>query len=77
MSFTKQLEDKQDSSLQEQINAQSWLGRCYLEQAMKAEGESAVKLFDQAVKHYQQQLSLAKQLGGKTVFRNRSMPDLG
>lgn len=46
--LAEQMEDKQ-KSLQEQIYAQSLLGRCYLEQAMKAEGKSAVKLFDQVL----------------------------
>ena len=64
LEFAKQLEDKQDS-LQEQINAQSWLGRCYFEQAMKAKGKESEQLFGRAVKHHQQQLSLAAQLEDK------------
>ena len=55
------IEDK-NSQIQEQNNAQFWLGRCYLEQAKQAEGQEAAKLFEQAVKHHQQQLRLAKQL---------------
>ena len=62
--LAKQLEDKQNS-LQEQTNAQFWLGRCYLEQAMKAEGKEAAKLFEQAVEHQQRRLELAKQLTNK------------
>ena len=50
LEFAKQLEDKQDS-LQEQINAQSWLGGCYLEQTMKAKGKESEQLFGQAVDH--------------------------
>ncbi len=58
--LAKQLED--ENGIQEQINAQHWLGRCYLEQAMRAEGEASKKLFEQAIEHHQQQLRLAKQL---------------
>ena len=61
LSLAKQLADKQNS-LQEQINAQHLLGRCYLEQAMKAQGKESEQLFEQAVKHRQQQLRLAEQL---------------
>ena len=62
--LAEQLEDKQNS-LQEQINAQYWLGRCHLEQAMKAQGKESEQLFEQAVKHHQQQLRLAEQLEDK------------
>ena len=58
------IEDK-NSQILEQINAQFWLGRCYLEQAMKAEGKEAAKLFEQAVEHQQRRLELAKQLTNK------------
>ena len=61
LKLAKQLTNKQNS-LQEQNNAQSWLGRCYLEQAMKAKGKESEQLFEQALKHYQQRLSLAEQL---------------
>ena len=64
LSLAEQLEDKQNS-LQEQIDAQSWLGRCYFEQALKAKGKEAEQLFGQAVEHYQQQLNLAEQLEDK------------
>ena len=64
LSLAEQLEDKQNS-LQEQIDAQSWLGRCYFEQALKAKGKEAEQLFGQAVEHYQQQLNLAEQLADK------------
>ena len=64
LSLAEQLADKQNS-LQEQSNAQSWLGRCYLEQAMKAKGKESEQLFGRAVEHYQQQLSLAEQLADK------------
>ncbi|KIC07067.1 hypothetical protein MCC93_16040 [Morococcus cerebrosus] len=64
LSLAEQLADKQNS-LQQQINAQSWLGRCSFEQAMKAKGKESEQLFGQAVEHFQQQLSLAEQLADK------------
>ena len=64
LSLAEQLEDKQNS-LQEQIDAQSWLGRCYFEQAKKVKGKESEQLFEQAVEHHQQQLSLAEQLEDK------------
>ena len=64
LSLAAQLADKQNS-LQQQTNAQSWLGRCYLEQAMKAKGKESEQLFEQTVKHRQQQLRLAEQLEDK------------
>ena len=62
--LAEQLEDKQNS-LQEQIYAQSWLGRCYLDQAKKAKGKESEQLFGNAVEHHQQQLRLAEQLEDK------------
>ena len=59
--LTRQLSNEQNS-LQRQINAQAWLGRCYLEQAIKAQGKNSEQLFGWAVKYRQQQLRLAKQL---------------
>ena len=64
LEFAEQLEDKQNS-LQQQIYAQSWLGRCYFEQAMKAKGKESEQLFGRAVEHHQQQLRLAEQLEDK------------
>ena len=64
LEFAKQLADKQNS-LQEQNNAQFWLGSCYLEQAKKAKGKESEHLFGRAVEHHQQQLSLAEQLANK------------
>ena len=61
--LAKQLED--ENGIQKQIYAQSWLGRCYFEQAMKAKGEASKRLFEQAIEHHQQQLRLAKQLEDK------------
>ena len=59
--LTEQLTDEQNR-LQQQIYVQLGLGRCYFEQAMKAEGKEAAKLFEQAVEHFERQLALAKQL---------------
>ena len=64
MSLAAQLADKQNS-LQQQIYVQSWLGKCYLEQAKKAKGKESEQLFGNAVEHYQQQLRLAEQLEDK------------
>ena len=64
LSLAEQLEDKQNS-LQEQIDAQSWLGCCYFEQALKAKGKEAEQLFGRAVEHFQQSLEFAKQLADK------------
>ena len=57
-----EIEDK-NSQLEEQNNIQSWLGRCYLEQARKVRDITEAKgLFAQAIEHHQEQLKLAKQL---------------
>ena len=55
------IEDK-NNQIQEQNDIQFWLGCCYLEQAIKAKGEAADKLFRQTVEHLQQQLKFTKQL---------------
>ena len=60
--LAEQLEDKQNN-LQEQINAQVGLGLCYFEQAKKAQGKESDQLFEQAVKHHQQQLRLVESAG--------------
>ena len=70
LEFAKQLADKQNS-LQRQINAQSWLGRCYFEQAMQAEEGDSEQLFGQAVKHHRQQLRLAKKLAGENGIQQQ------
>ena len=60
--LAEQLTDEQ-TRIQEQINAQSWLGGCYLEQAMKVKDIAEAKdLFAQAVEHNQERLKLAEQL---------------
>ena len=62
LKLAKQLTDEQ-TGIQEQINAQSWLGRCYLEQALKVRDITEAKgLFAQAIEHHREQLKLAKQL---------------
>ena len=62
LKLAKQLTDEQ-TGIQEQNNAQSWLGRCYLEQALKVRDITEAKgLFAQAIEHHREQLKLAKQL---------------
>ncbi len=54
------------NSVQQQIDAQFWLGRCYFEHAKKTKDtDKAGKLFELAVEHYQEWLQLAKQLTDK------------
>ena len=54
------------NSVQQQIDAQFWLGRCYFEHAKKTKDtDKAGKLFELAVEHYQEWLQLAKQLKDK------------
>ena len=65
-----QIENK-DSQIQEQNDIQFWLGRCYLEQAMKAKGEASTRLFEQAIEHHQQQLRLAEQLEGENGIQEQ------
>ena len=57
--------ENKNSKIQEQNNAQYLLGRCYLEQAMKAKGKESEQLFEHAVEHFQQSLEFAKQLEDK------------
>ena len=65
LQLTEQLEGEQDKIWQ-QINAQSWLGRCYLEQAKKTkDADKADERFGQAVAHYQKWLQLTEQLEGE------------
>ena len=62
LKLAKKLTNEQ-TSIQEQINAQYWLGRCYLEQALKVRGIIEAKgLFAQAIEHHQERLELAKHL---------------
>ena len=65
LQLAKKLTDKQNS-VQQQINARSWLGHCYFEHAKKTKNtDKAGKLFELAVEHYQEWLQLAKQLTDK------------
>ena len=65
LKLAEQLTDEQ-TRIQKQINAQSWLGRCYFEQALKVRDITEAKgLFAQAIKHHQERLKLAKQLTDK------------
>ena len=57
--------ENKNSQIQEQNDIQYWLGRCYLEQAMKAKGKESEQLFEHAVGHFQQSLEFAKQLEDK------------
>uniref|UniRef100_UPI003557CAD6 tetratricopeptide repeat protein n=1 Tax=Neisseria oralis TaxID=1107316 RepID=UPI003557CAD6 len=59
------LDEIKDSHIQVQNNIHFWLGRCYLEQAMKAQGKESEQLFGRAVEHHQQQLRLAERLADK------------
>ena len=62
LKLAKKLTNEQ-TSIQEQIYAQHWLGRCYLEQAMKVKDIAEAKdLFAKAVEHNQERLKLAEQL---------------
>ena len=62
LKLAKQLTDEQ-TGIQEQNNAQFWLGRCYLEQALKVRDITEAKgLFAQAIEHHQEWLKLAEQL---------------
>ncbi len=62
LKLAEQLTDEQ-TSIQQQINAQFLLGRCYLEQAMKVKDIAEAKdLFAKAVEHNQERLKLAEQL---------------
>ena len=65
--LAQQLKDKQ-VCIQEQHSAQSWIGHCYLEQAMETKDIAEAKnLFTQAIAHYQQRFELAQQLKDKQV----------
>ena len=62
-----QLKDKQ-VSIQEQSSVQSWIGYCYLDQAMDVKDIAEAKnLFAQAITHFQQRFELAQQLKDKQV----------
>ncbi|MFH6975358.1 tetratricopeptide repeat protein, partial [Neisseria sp. 23W00734] len=50
-----------DKGVEEQANAQSWLGRCYFKQALQI-GNAA--LFDDARRYFQEWLECTKKLSG-------------
>ena len=64
--------ENKNSQIQEQNDIQFWLGRCYLEQAMKAKGEASTRLFEQAIEHCKQQLRLAEQLEGENGIQEQN-----
>ena len=56
------------TQITEQSWIQSWLGRCYFEQAMKAKDtDEADKLFEKAVEHFREWLRLAKADGQDSI----------
>ena len=62
----------------EQSWIQSWLGRCYFEQAMKAKNTDKVgKLFGKAVEHFQEGLRLAKADGQDNILQISAQSWLG
>ena len=62
LKLAKQLTDEQ-TGIQEQNNAQFWLGRCYLEQALKVKDITEAKdLFTKAAEHNRERLKLTEQL---------------
>ena len=72
LQITYQLEDGQ-KKIQQQIDAQYWLGRCYLEQAQKTKDtDTADKLFKRAARYYQERLQLTEQLeDGQTKIQKQ------
>ncbi|OFN81497.1 hypothetical protein HMPREF2572_04870 [Neisseria sp. HMSC064E01] len=68
LQLAEQLEDKQDDSIQEQIDALSWFCGCYLEQAIKTKDmNEAAKLFRQATAFAKRNLRLARQLENEQI----------
>ena len=62
LKLAKQLTEEQ-TRIQEQIDAQFWLGRCYFEQVMTVKDITEAKnLFAQAIEHLQEQLKLVEQM---------------
>ena len=62
LKLAKQLTDEQ-TRIQQQNNAQFWLGLCYLEQALKVKDITEAKdLFTKAAEHNQERLKLTEQL---------------
>ncbi|MFV2030756.1 sel1 repeat family protein [Neisseria sp. S1] len=62
LKLVSQLMDEQ-KKIEKQQNVQFWLGRCYLEKALKTGDEIQTQSwFDDAIKHHEKQLKLANQL---------------
>ena len=67
LTFTKQLKNKHNRIWQQTV-AQSWLVRCYVEQARKTKNTGEINdLSRLAIKHNDKRLKLAKQLENKQV----------
>ena len=65
LELTEHLTDEQ-KSIEEKVYAQSWLGSCYFEQAIKiSDTQTAKSLFDEAIDHHTKEFELAKQLANK------------
>ncbi|MDG6896019.1 tetratricopeptide repeat protein [Volucribacter amazonae] len=65
LEFASQISDEQQK-LQEQNNAQYWLGRCYFQLALKTKQQKeALKYFEQAIYHFKESLKFAKQLSNE------------
>lgn len=67
--LAEQMED--DNGTQKQIIALSCLGRCYLEQAMKAEEGDSERLFESAIEQFQEELRLVEQLGDENDIQKQ------
>ncbi|KLT73004.1 hypothetical protein PL75_04815 [Neisseria arctica] len=62
LKLASQLTDEQ-KKIEEQGNAQHWLGQCYLEKALQTGDETqAQSWFKKAIKHHKEELELASQL---------------
>ncbi|UOO76692.1 tetratricopeptide repeat protein [Neisseria sp. Dent CA1/247] len=60
------------NGIQEQVYAQSWLGQCYMQQAIKtSDARQTDERFDQAIKHFQERLHLAEQLDGQNGIQEQ------
>ena len=72
-----EIEDK-NYQIEEQSDIQYWLGRCYLEKAIKIKNTvEANEFFEQAIGYYQQQLTLTGQLQDGLRKQNNVLNWLG
>lgn len=61
-----------ESGIQEQVNAQHWLGYCYMQQAIKtSDAKQADQRFDKAIEHFQEALDLAGKLEGQNGIQQQ------